>query len=293
MISIFFENEKYSWHLRYSIIFGSGINEFVTCVDMECWQRNELYDWTSSRMYQPTSSRWNSMPRNFQGYTAKLMIKGTVIISVPSCTTIDYNIQLNDRNVFKQLREQVTVVHQVFPVVHQVFPVGLVTLYFTENFGALKDDKPKAFCTLVTDIKVKRFWHVWFNSGTFGMVQRVLVANWLPYYTELSFCYESRNWNVLCQRRIKGYQRQVSANFTHISWIFYPRRFLINSPDLVLVLPKLRLLWLSHWMWFTFFGGNFLQHCRFDCYRSGTLNSKFHFIQSFYEIFARFLSFHV
>ena len=210
--------------MRYSIIFGSGINEFVTCVDMECWQRNELYDWTSSRMYQPTSSRWNSMPRNFQGYTAKLMIKGAVIISVPSCTTIDYNIQLNDRNVFKQLREQVT-------VVHQVFPAGFVSYtLFHRELWRTEDDKPKAFCTLFTDIKVKRFWHVWFNSGTFGMVQRVLVAYWLPYYTELSFCCKSRNWNVLCQRRIKGNQRQVSANFTHCVNFLSAKN--LNSPDL-------------------------------------------------------------
>ena len=31
----------------------------------------------------------------------------------------------------------------------------------------------------------------------------------------------------------------------------------------------------------------------FCVYRSGAVNSKFHLIQSFFEIFARFLSFHV
>ena len=90
------------------------------------------------------------MPRNFQGYTAKLIIKGTVIISVPSCTTIDYNIQLNARNVFKQLREQVT-------VVHQLFPVGFVTPYFTENFGALRMINPKLFVLLLLILKLKGF----------------------------------------------------------------------------------------------------------------------------------------
>ena len=92
------------------------------------------------------------MPRNFQGYTAKLMIKGAVIISVPSCTNIDYNynVQLNDRNVFKQLREQVT-------VVHQVFPAGFVTTYFTENFDALRMINPKLFVLLLLILKLKGF----------------------------------------------------------------------------------------------------------------------------------------
>ena len=100
------------------------------------------------------------------------MIKGAVIISVPSCTTIDYNVQLNDRNVFKQLREQVIVVHQVFPVVHQVFPVGFVTPYFRESFGALRMINPKLFVLLLLILKLKGFdtfdlilGHLgWFNA---------------------------------------------------------------------------------------------------------------------------------